>query len=176
MRQVRPRKASLQNVGMTPEVAIRFMLETASSIVNEEINQSLIRLGEECITRIRTRSKEESWIDQTGNLRSSIGYAVFQYGLEVMESTFAALPGHSGNGQGGATKGREYIKSLSSQFSQTYALVVVAGMDYAEYVEAMENKDVLASTEIWAKKRINQYLNDAKDRAEARINSYLNSR
>lgn len=160
---------------MTPEQFVQTVMETAASIIEEEILQSLIRLGEECLTRIRTRSKEESWIDQTGNLRSSIGYAVYAYGQEVMESTFVALPGPDGNGLAGTIKGQEYVKSLASKFSETYALVVVAGMDYAEYVEAMANKDVLAGTEIWAKKQIDRYLEDAKTRAEARVNDYINS-
>lgn len=160
---------------MTPEVAVRLVMNTVPAIINEEITQSLIRLGEECLTRIRTRSMEESWIDRTGNLRSSIGYAVYNYGVEVIESAFMALPGPEGSGQKGADTGREYVKSLASRFSDTYALVVVAGMEYAEYVEAMKNKDVLASTEIWARKKIDKYLNDAKARAEARINHLINS-
>ena len=160
---------------MTPEQFVQTVMETAVAIIEEEILQSLIRLGEECLTRIRTRSKEESWIDQTGNLRSSIGYAVYAYGMEVIGSTFQAIPGPTGNGMDGVQKGQEYIKSLASKFSETYALVVVAGMDYAEYVEAMNNKDVLAGTEIWAKKQIDRYLEDAKTRAEARVNDYINS-
>lgn len=160
---------------MTPEQLMQHAMETAAAIIEEEIMQSLIRLGEECLTRIRTRSKEESWIDQTGNLRSSIGYAVHAYGMEVMSSTFVALPGPDGSGYEGTVKGQDYIRSLAAKFSDTYALVVVAGMDYAEYVEAIKGKDVLASTEIWARKKIDGYLADAKIRAEARINQFINS-
>ena len=51
-------------------------------IIREEILRTLKYLGEQCNTRIRDRSAEESWIDRTGNLRSSIGYAVFEYGKQ----------------------------------------------------------------------------------------------
>lgn len=160
---------------MNPEAAVRMILERAAEIIGEEILQSLARLGEESVTRIRRRSMEESWIDHTGNLRSSIGYAVFDYGLKVIGSSFESVAGPEGSGREGSLAGEEYIRSLASRFSDTYALVVVAGMEYAEYVEAVKGKDVLASTEVWAKSRINRYLEDAKARAEARINEIINT-
>lgn len=160
---------------MTPQEYVNVAMEMAAKIITEEILQSLTRLGEECLTRIRTRSKSESWIDQTGNLRSSIGYAVFSYGKKVIGSTFESVPGPNGDGTQGSANGREYVNSLAEKFAETYALVVVAGMDYAEYVEAIDSKDVLASTEIWAKSRVDKYLKDAKDRAETRIKEFISA-
>lgn len=160
---------------MTPAEALNAAMEMAASIIREEIGVSLIRLGEECVTRIRTRSKEESWIDQTGNLRSSIGYAVFEYGQKLMSSAFVSIPGPQGSGAEGTQKGEQYINELASQFANTYSLVVVAGMDYAEYVEAIKGKDVLASTELWAKARVDRYVTDARARAEYRINKFIDS-
>ena len=58
---------------------------------------------------------------------------------------------------------------LATKSAETYALVVVAGMDYAEAVEARDNKDVLASTELWAKQEIQKYLNKALERAYGKI-------
>ena len=46
-------------------------------------------------------------------------------------------------------------------------------MSYAEYVEAIESKDVLASTELWARARIDEYMQKTQERAEKRINKYL---
>lgn len=48
-------------------------------------------------------------------------------------------------GNEGVRKGKALIEELSKKFANGYALVVVAGMNYAEFVEAMENKNVLAS-------------------------------
>lgn len=140
-------------------------LQTIPQIVSEEIIRSLSYLGEQSIKRIRDRSGDESWYDQTGNLRSSIGYAVIEDGKKIIESAFKTVK----NGLQGAEAGRKLIDELASQYSKTYALVVVAGMEYAEYVEAMKNKDVLASAEIWAKQQINRYLEKSLERAYGRI-------
>lgn len=160
---------------MTPEEALKAAMQMAADIIHEEMLATLTYLGEECLVRIRTRSKEESWIDQTGNLRSSIGYAVFDYGRKWMGSFFESVPGPDGNGMAGSETGRAYINSLAEKFSDTYALVVVAGMDYAKYVEAMENKDVLAGTEMWANAIVDKRLDDAKQRAELRIRKFIDT-
>ena len=61
------------------------------------------------------------------------------------------------------------VEELANQYANTYALVVVAAMNYAEYVEAMENKDVLASAELFARDKVNEYMNKALQRAELKI-------
>ena len=48
------------------------------------------------------------------------------------------------SGYGNGKKQYKKISSISS----------VAGMNYAEFVEAMDNKDVLASTELWAREQV----------------------
>lgn len=141
------------------------LMDAAPRILQEEIIRALSYLGEQCIIRIRDRSGKESWFDQTGNLRSSIGYAVFEQGREVIKSAFNVVK----NGAQGSADGKKMIDELASKYSETYALVVVAGMEYADYVEAMENKDVLASTELWAKQEVQRYLDRAKERAIIRI-------
>lgn len=146
----------------------RLFVEIAR-IIREEILRTLKYLGEQCNTRIRDRSAEESWIDRTGNLRSSIGYAVFEYGKQQMESAFEVV----GEGTEGGKASKAYIAELAREFSKCYALVVVAGMSYAEYVEAIESKDVLASTELWARAKIEDYMKRTQQRAEIRINKLV---
>ena len=135
------------------------------SIVNEELINTLSFLGEQAIERVRNRSGEESWFDHTGNLRSSVGYAVAEHGRKQIESTFEQVLG----GAEGANKGRQVVENLVKQYSDTYALIVVAGMDYAERVEAIEGKDVLASTELWAKSQIDSYLNKTIGKIKRRV-------
>ena len=43
-------------------------------------------------------------------------------------------------------------------------------MNYADFVEAKENKDVLASTELWARSVVDGKLKLAVDKAVSRIN------
>ena len=140
-------------------------ISLSMKIVHDEIFRALSYLGEQCVIKIRDRSANESWIDQTGNLRSSIGYAIYEKGRKEIESAFKIVK----TGVEGSSEGKKMIDELASSYSNTYALVVVAGMNYAEYVEAKDNKDVLASTELFARKEVGKYLSKAIKRAEAKI-------
>lgn len=145
--------------------AIDDYMSEAVNIIGKEIFRSLAFLGEKCNKRIRDRSESESWINHTSNLRSSIGYAIYARGEELIRSAFDIV----GKGTEGPSAGKELIAALASTFSDTYTLVVVAGMSYAEFVEAHDNKDVLASTQLWAEKECQKYLDIAKKRAIRRI-------
>lgn len=150
----------------TSQSALNNFFQSAMAIIKQEILTAYAKLGEECNARIRDRSAEESWIDHTGNLRSSIGYAIFDYGRKQVESAFASI----GNGSNGSQEGRQMIADLAKEYSLVYALVVVAAMNYADFVEAKENKDVLASTELWARSVVDGKLKLAVDKAVSRIN------
>lgn len=116
--------------------------------LDAEIVRRLARLGEECIRQARDRSAEESWQDQSGNLRSSIGYVIVRGGEVVYLSDFPSV----GLGAEGQIAGRTLAEERARRHRHGYALVVVAGMYYAEYVEDMDDKDVLASTQLFARR------------------------
>lgn len=149
----------------TPANAIDKLLYEAFEILKNEIIKCLAELGEECIAKIRDRSGDESWYDQTGNLRSSIGYAVYDYGVKQIESAFQIVR----QGQEGSTEGKKMLSQLAKDYANVYALVVIAAMNYASHVEALESKDVLASTELWAKGVIDARLERAKKAAIDKI-------
>lgn len=130
--------------------------------LQEQIIIQLQYLGQECVSRIRRRGKSESWIDHTGNLRSSVGSAVYEDGKKMLATAFESVLG----GQEGSVAGKRMIDALAKEYSQTYAMVVVAGMDYASYVENMNGKDVLASTRLWAESVIGERIEDALHNAE----------
>lgn len=150
---------------VTSQKAIDELFAKAAKIIFDKVQYNLNYLGLLCIKRIRDRSGDESWYDQTGNLRSSIGYAIYSYGRKQIESTFDSVLGSSE----GSQKGRKMVTDLASKYSDTYALVVVAAMEYADYVEAIDSKDVLASTEIYAKSEVKRYLEKAIKEAETEI-------
>lgn len=152
---------------ITPISEFEAYMQRVAQIMEGEVLRTLAYLGEQCIKRIRDRNGETSWFDQTGNLRSSIGYGIFDHGKKFIESSFQQIA----NGLEGVSKGRKMLDSLADQYTQTYTLVVVAGMEYAEYVEAMKNKDVLASTELWAKQQVERYIKQAIERAIRKINA-----
>lgn len=120
--------------------------------------RALAYLGEKCIIEARDRPQEESWIDRTGNLRSSIGYIIAYNGNIVTYGGF----GKTLNGGQGQYDGRRFAESLVSKYGNAYVLIVVAGMNYAEYVEAMDNKVVLASAELFARKELPRMLEKLK--------------
>lgn len=120
--------------------------------------RALAYLGEKCVIEARDRSSEESWFDQTGNLRSSVGYVISHNGKIVQYSSFQQVK----NGSEGKRTGKEFATELIKKYSTGYALVVVAGMNYAEYVEAMDNKVVLASAELFARKELSSMMQKLK--------------
>ena len=152
----------------TSASAIANFLNRAASKLQENVLKALSKLGDESVVRIRNRSAKESWVDHTGNLRSSIGFAVYEQGRKFMESAFAQVLA----GSDGSTKGKKMVNNLAKEYSKVYALVVVAGMEYAGEVEALDSKDVLASTRIWATSVVEQRVKTAIDAAINEINKW----
>lgn len=120
--------------------------------------RALSYLGEQCVKVARDRAPELSWIDQTGNLRSSIGYIITHNGNIVQYSDFKQVK----QGSEGIKVGKDLATEIAKQFSNEYVLVVVAGMNYAEYVEARDNKDVLATPELFAKAELPKMIEKLK--------------
>lgn len=152
----------------TSASALDAFLQRAARKIQENVLKALSKLGDESVVRIRNRSTKESWIDHTGNLRSSIGFAVYEQGSKYMESAFSQVL----SGTDGSVKGKKMINDLAKEYSRVYALVVVAGMEYAGEVEALESKDVLASTKIWATSIVEQRVKTAIDSAVNEINKW----
>lgn len=137
---------------------IRQLKEDVKEVM-EEIAGYMSGIGEEVVKGI-INGETSSWNDQTGNLRSSIGYIVTIDGEIRGEGGFQSV----GNATDGSFRGRQYAQSLIPQFPQGVALIIVAGMDYAAYVEAMDNKTVLAQGELEAKRLIDQMVHKLNQR------------
>lgn len=134
----------------TPIDDINKAIQSELERIDKIVIRALSYLGELCVTEARDRPQDISWIDHTGNLRSSIGYVIVKKGVIVKYSEFTHVKG----GVDGSNEGKKFAETLAKQFVEDYVLVVVAGMNYAEYVEAIENKNVLASTELYATKNL----------------------
>lgn len=126
--------------------------------VERLIMRALSYLGEQCVTRVRNRGGEKSWYDQSGNLRSSVGYVIAHNGSIVQYSDFNQVK----QGSEGVKVGKDLAEEIVKRYLNDYVLVIVAGMNYAEKVEAMDNKDVLASTELWATEQVPKMLEKLK--------------
>lgn len=125
---------------------IRLSIERTDKVVI----RNLQRLGEEAVIYARNRTGEESWYDQTGNLRSSIGYVIARDGSIVRRGGFSQIL----EGTEGPTEGKQFAKEMAEAYPGKYVLIVVAGMSYASYVEDMENKDVLASSSLFVEREL----------------------
>lgn len=129
---------------------IRRYMQERIERVDSVIIRNLRRLGEQSVAYARNRAGEESWYDQTGNLRSSIGYVVGKDGEVIGSGGFSQVL----NGSEGSSEGKQFAMELANKLAGKYFLIVVAGMDYASYVEEMENKDVLASASLLAQEEL----------------------
>lgn len=98
----------------------------------DELNAIVYRLYEIGLSAVNTIRQNHAYLDQTGNLTSSVGCAVVVEGEIMQISDFEAI---KPTGEQGAQEGRSYVQSLASQFPQDITLIVVAGMNYAAYVE-----------------------------------------
>lgn len=129
--------------------------------VERQIIESLCRVGEEAVSLAR-RPHAKDWQDQTGNLRSSIGYVVFKDGREIRQSTFETVPPRVTKNDAkynGASEGLKLARQVGNTHTEGYTLVVVAGMNYAVHVES-KGRDVLTSAEKQAEKQIARELAD----------------
>ena len=89
------------------------------------------------------------YIDWTANLRSSIGYVIAEDGNIVTASSFEPEKG----GEEGARTGKAFAERLAREHDKGFALVVVAGMEYAVYV-SNKGYDVLDSAELTAQRLV----------------------
>lgn len=116
----------------------------------EEAERRTIRLlsniGDECVSEAVNGG---NYTDQTGNLRSSIGYVVAKDGAVVAEGGFWNV-----GGEDGQNTGRRVAFERAAE-TTGLALILVAGMDYAQYV-ADRGFNVLDSAELLAKRLVSQ--------------------
>lgn len=134
----------------TPMSEINAAIQAEKERANMLTIRALSYLGEMCVIEAKNRPQESSWFDQSGNLRSSIGYVIVHNGKIIQYSEFNQVK----QGSDGIKEGKELAAELAKQYNSGYALIVVAGMNYAELVEAMESKNVLASAELFARQEL----------------------
>lgn len=83
-------------------------------------------LGEQLVTYAK---EQHNYTDRTGNLTNSIAYAV------VKEGKIVSYGGENQPGEGADTA-LKVATDYAASVPNTFSLIVVAGMNYAAYVEA----------------------------------------
>lgn len=116
--------------------------------VDEEMEESLViasKIGDDALAISRS---EHAYHAQTGNLQSSCGFALTYNGKIVAKTPFTPDPGpNNPDGETGSREGKAYLEEcLQDRLEQGITLTMVAGMEYAGYVED-KGLDVLRSAE-----------------------------
>lgn len=125
-------------------------IQKAVRKLDTEIITRLSYIGQKVVDGIRDGSLSD-WNDHTGNLRSSIGYCVLANGSVVERQGFQVVL----EGQQGSINGSAFLDSLvASADTKGYVLIIVAGMNYASYVEDIYGKPVLALGRLEAERMI----------------------
>jgi len=126
---------------LSPKENVNEAIEKKILLAKQSMQRTFMRVGEECINYARIHG---SYIDQTGNLRSSIGYAVLDDGREISVKGFEQVK----EGAKGVRSGKQFLKEIMSRHRNGIVLIVVAGMDYAAEVES-RGRDVIAGSQLY---------------------------
>lgn len=114
-------------------------------------------VGEKAVNEARASG---SYNDQTANLRNSTGFVIVINGKVVSEDFTSSANGKEKTTLDGKAIGRKLAYDLASGY-QDIALIVVAGMNYASYVEA-RGYNVLTSAEQLANVQVPLLLNQLR--------------
>lgn len=142
-------------------------LKAANSNFEQLLQQRLSNIEKVLIYRLEAYVEElindaklsGEYNDQTGNLRSSIGGVLLRNGIPVAYRGFEPLAG----GTQGTMTGKDFINRMIPQMGKGYVILVVAGMQYASYVEQLHNLNVLSLTEMKAVRELPGILKEIRD-------------
>ena len=132
------------------------LLGKIDGAVENAVEKAYKGAGEYIVNAIRN-GEMSNWNEDTGNLRSSIGFAVCRKGRIISQSDFGIIH----NGAEGSQKGKDMVKRLAAEYAQyDFALIIVAGEEYAVYVEAVGNRVVLAGGQLYIENNIIKHLQE----------------
>lgn len=127
-------------------------LETATIFLLKYLGESLAKYAKEM----------HSYTDRTGNLTNSIGYAV----VKKNDIVFFAGPEGSGESEKAALQA---AMKMAQSLQHDYSLLIVAGMNYAAYVEA-KGYSVILPAELKCMTEFPKAMKKLSDMAKAKAN------
>lgn len=129
---------------LTPRQSIEQHMQLEIQKKEQALLYYLAYIGESVVNIAK---ETRGYTDRTGNLVSSIGYVLVKDGRVVQSPSFDQTM----DGATGAQQGEEFaIQKAAELIPRGFGIVVVAGMDYATYVEAT-GRNVLTRSEIEAR-------------------------
>ena len=138
---------------------MRYLRKGVQRIV-DDFQNDLLDLGKRSYVYVLNNLKAIGIQDRTGNLRSSIGFVFVKDGKIVGRGGFDRVDGpqRSKTTVDGSKEGQELAENLAKDYPKGYALIVVVGMQYAVYLQSVEDKDILASGESYLKKELKKLI------------------
>lgn len=124
-----------------------------AGLIKQAIINRLKFVGEKFIVNARSN---DTYKDQTGNLRSSIGYVILDDGDQIEES----FPGDKSEG---VRQGKATAESAKENFPTGLVLIGIAGMGYAAAVES-RGLDVITASSITAENDLKKALSELKSK------------
>lgn len=104
---------------------IRNFIKKKIAVIESVVKDQLIDVAEQFVSDARTIN---TYTDRSSNLRGSIGYTLVKDGTEIFGN-------FEGQAEGQATA-RRLAQGIKADYPKGFSLIVVAGMNYAVYVEA----------------------------------------
>lgn len=140
------------------DIVSRAKKDSLKPTMESKIVRQLSYIGEYLCNHARNVTPSRAsggFDDQTGNLRSSIGYAIFKNGEKKKTGGFKDIKGAKDGVRAAESSVESFGYSVASLNGWT--LVVVAGMNYARYVEA-KGHNVLRLTRVEMAKKISELM------------------
>jgi hypothetical protein len=147
-------------IKITPKFSANDIAKWSAEVRARVINTMLSRLqfvGEDFVVNARSIN---TYMDQTNNLRSSIGYVV-SYNGNILSQNFEVSGKGTGSGEKGVQEAQKLAKDIADNYPTGFVLVCVAGMDYAAAVES-RGYDVITNSSITAVSDLRQAMRDLK--------------
>lgn len=145
-----------------PRDAVRSKMDAFRARFEKALLLVLNELGAELA---KTARDMHTYTDRTGNLTNSIWYAVMK------GSRVVSMGGEREDGEG-AEKAKEVILKIAGTATSKYTLAVVAGMEYASYVEA-RGYNVLIPAELQANKEFVPRMKELFAKADAKLKEMM---
>lgn len=137
--------------------ALKARLDRAMALVLNDLGLELVR----------TARLLHSYQDQTGNLTNSIGYVV------IRRKSVVAQGGELKSGAG-ADEAKEVCMRIAAESKYDWTLAIVAGMEYAAYVEA-KGYNVLMPAELKAQRDFGPAMRKLIAKYDERLSNILKS-
>jgi len=135
------------------QVGFQFVRDARSKIPTKEYHlvASDARMAARLVGGSVNLSSADGFNDDTGNLRSSIGF-ILTYDGQIVYKDFQLSPKGTDK-EYGLRKGVEYAEKLCKEYTSGWAIITVAGMEYASWVEAL-GYDVITGSTLGAEKKL----------------------